>query len=64
METDPDFSREDVSGLFNDERFDKKRTIKSLGTLTQKFVTLLQKSKDGILDLKYVSNIVLIVCIT
>lgn len=33
---------------------EKKRTIKSLGQLTRRFVSLLQRSNDGILDLKEV----------
>lgn len=32
-----------------------KRYEKSLGLLTTKFVSLLQKAKDGVLDLKIVS---------
>lgn len=33
---------------------ENSRNVKSLGLLTQKFVYLLQTSKDGILDLKVV----------
>lgn len=33
------------------------RHEKSLGLLTTKFVSLLQEAKDGVLDLKVVSNI-------
>lgn len=33
-----------------------KRYEKSLGLLTTKFVSLLQKAKDGVLDLKIVSK--------
>lgn len=35
---------------------DSKRTEKSLSFLTRKFVSLLFSSKNGILDLKSVSN--------
>ncbi len=38
----------------------QSRFEKSLGLLTTKFVTLLQKAKDGILDLKVVSANMLI----
>lgn len=34
----------------------QSRFEKSLGLLTTKFVTLLQKAKDGVLDLKLVSE--------
>lgn len=34
---------------------DSKRTDKSLGILTRKFVQILQKTSNGVLDLKYVS---------
>lgn len=34
---------------------DIRRVDKSLGLLTRKFVTLLQQSSDGILNLKFVS---------
>lgn len=33
------------------------RHEKSLGLLTTKFVSLLQEAKDGVLDLKVVSNL-------
>ena len=34
----------------------QSRFEKSLGLLTTRFVTLLQKAKDGVLDLKVVSD--------
>lgn len=37
-----------------------KRYEKSLGLLTTKFVCLLQKAKDGVLDLKTVSILILV----
>lgn len=41
----------------SDVFFDGKRTEKSLSLLTRKFVSLLLSSKNGILDLKNVSNL-------
>lgn len=38
-----------------DNSGDTKRTDKSLGILTRKFVQILQKTSNGVLDLKYVS---------
>lgn len=38
-----------------DNSGDGKRTDKSLGILTRKFVQILQKTTNGVLDLKYVS---------
>ncbi len=38
-----------------DSSGDAKRTDKSLGILTRKFVQILQKTSNGVLDLKYVS---------
>lgn len=38
-----------------DNSGDTKRTDKSLGILTRKFVQILQKTTNGVLDLKYVS---------
>lgn len=38
-----------------DSSGDTKRTDKSLGILTRKFVQILQKTSNGVLDLKYVS---------
>lgn len=35
----------------------KKRNSKSLGVLTRKFIYLLQKSGNGIVDLKQVCNV-------
>lgn len=47
----------------SDAFVDGKRTEKSLSLLTRKFVSLLLSSKNGILDLKNVSNlIILFVC--
>lgn len=37
------------------------RHEKSLGLLTTKFVSLLQEAKDGVLDLKVVSNLYLLI---
>lgn len=39
-----------------DNNGDNKRTDKSLGILTRKFVQILQKTSNGVLDLKYVSE--------
>lgn len=36
--------------------FSYKRYEKSLGLLTTRFVTLLQKAKDGVLDLRSVNE--------
>lgn len=38
------------------ELYGYKRYEKSLGLLTTRFVSLLQKAKDGVLDLKIVST--------
>lgn len=38
-----------------DNTGEAKRTDKSLGILTRKFVQILQKTSNGVLDLKYVS---------
>lgn len=38
------------------ERSTSSRHEKSLGLLTMKFVSLLQEAKDGVLDLKVVSD--------
>lgn len=38
-----------------DSTTDTKRMDKSLGILTRKFVQILQKTSNGVLDLKYVS---------
>lgn len=38
-----------------DSSGDARRTDKSLGILTRKFVQILQKTSNGVLDLKYVS---------
>lgn len=40
------------------ERSTSSRREKSLGLLTMKFVSLLQEAKDGVLDLKVVSETV------
>lgn len=39
------------------ELYGYKRYEKSLGLLTTRFVSLLQKAKDGVMDLKIVSKL-------
>lgn len=41
----------------------KSRYEKSLGLLTTRFVSLLQKTKDGVLDLKLVRGLFRCVCL-
>lgn len=43
------------------ELYSYKRYEKSLGLLTTRFVSLLKKAKDGVLDLKIVSDAYIIV---